>query len=158
VATLDNRILFLGVVLLCWLTQCGTKDISRSFDVSQANRLLTADTEKVWSLTSRTESGVEVFSACLEDNTITFVKARTDDSLYVMGRTTDCELSTAVEALFSAKYTLDDDGNDVFQNVLSLKEETPLSIGTIQVDELTSSRLKVSYIVDGTPIQEKYSY
>ncbi|MEP2024459.1 MAG: hypothetical protein ABJH98_13705 [Reichenbachiella sp.] len=157
-ATLDNRILFLGWVLLCGLTQCGTDDISKSFGSDQANRLLSADDTKAWSLFARTEDGTNVFNDCLEGNTLTFINETSEDSLYMLGRKVNCGSSSSTDTLYKAKYTLDADANETFQNLISLTDESFETIESIQVEELTSMLLKISYTVDGKAIEERYAH
>ncbi|SMD32984.1 hypothetical protein SAMN04488029_1345 [Reichenbachiella faecimaris] len=140
------------------MTQCGTKDINRSFSSDQTNRLLSADAEKAWILVSRIENGENVYNDCLENNSLTFVHATTEDSLYVLGRATNCGSTTTIDTLYKAKYTLDANDNEIFQNTISLTDESHQSIESIQVGELTSSILKVSYTANGRAIQESYSY
>lgn len=157
-ATLDKGLLLIGLVLLFGLTQCGTKDISRSFDSTQVNQLLSAGSQKSWDLIARTEDGEDVFGPCLEDNTLTFVNNAAIDSLYVLGRPETCGSTTVVDTLYKANYILDEDAKEVFQNSMTLSEESHQSIDSIQLEELTSSVLKISYTIDGKAVQERYSH
>ncbi|UXX77615.1 hypothetical protein N7E81_09565 [Reichenbachiella carrageenanivorans] len=157
-ATLDNHYSFIGLVLLMFLAQCGVKDISRSLDDTQTNRLLSAGDEKSWVLVRRIEDGSDVFGSCLEDNVLTFVDASAVDSLYLMGRVANCGGASSVDTLYKAEYTMDVDDSDVFQNTISLTEEQHASIGLFSVDDLTSTSLKLTYTLDGKQIVERYTY
>lgn len=139
------------------MCSCGTKDISKSYETDHANRLLSTNSEKVWSLASRFEDGEDVYGPCSENNTITFVYA-TVDSLYIIGKPTNCSSSSLLDTLYKAKYTLDGDDNDVFLNTISLTEEQHQTVGAMQVEELTSTILSVMYSVNGKVIEERYSY
>lgn len=156
-ATLDKTSFFLGIGFLILFSTCGTKDISKSYETTHANRLLSADSEKVWSLTRRVENGEDVFGSCSEDNTMTFVKATTD-SLYVMGRPIACGSSLSLDTLYKAKYTVDGDDDDFFLNSISLTNEQHQSIGSFQIDELTSTQLSITYSENGSVIEESYTY
>ncbi|MEO9849303.1 MAG: hypothetical protein ABJE80_21255 [Reichenbachiella sp.] len=157
-ATLDKSILFIGFLLFFLLVQCGTADISKSFQSEQANRLLSADATKSWALFSRTVDGGDVFGPCLENNTLTFVKAAVGDSLYQLGRLITCGSTSTVDTLYKAKYALEADTDEVFQNSIALTEEKHLTIGTLVVEEITSSNLSISYTIDGQTVQEQYAH
>lgn len=141
-----------------FLAQCGVKDISRSLDDTQTNRLLSAGDEKSWSLMARTEDGSDVFGSCLEDNVLTFVDATGVDSLYLMGRVANCGGASSVDTLYKAEYTMDVDVDEVFQNTISLTEEQHATIGVFSIDDLTSTSLKLSYTLDGKQVIERYTY
>ncbi|WP_422360107.1 hypothetical protein [Reichenbachiella sp.] len=156
-ATLDKISFIFRTSLLLLLCSCGTKDISKSYETTHANRLLSADTEKVWSLISRAENGEDVYGPCSENNTLTFVKATTD-SLYIMGRPITCGSPVPLDTLYKAKYTVDGDDDDFFLNSISLTGEQHQSIGSFQVEELTSSQLSITYSQNGSVIEERYTY
>ncbi|MDW3209332.1 MAG: hypothetical protein R8N23_05665 [Reichenbachiella sp.] len=143
--------------MLILLFSCGTKDISKSYETSHANRLLSSDSQKEWSLVSRMENGEDVFGPCSENNTLTFVNA-TVDSLYIIGKPPTCGSPLPLDTLYQAKYTVDGDNDDFFLNSISLTEEQHQSIGSVQVGELTSTRLSVSYTENGNAIEESYIY
>lgn len=143
--------------MLGLLAQCGTKDVTRSFNTDQVNQLLSAGEAKTWTLTARTEDGEDVFGACLEDNTLTFVEA-TVDSVYVLGRPASCSGTSTIDTLYKAKYTIVGNVKEVFQDSISFTEEAHQTIGVMQVEELTSSNLKINYTADGKAIQERYTY
>ncbi|WP_420582957.1 hypothetical protein [Reichenbachiella sp.] len=156
VVTLDKISFFLGVGFLILFSACGTKDITKSYETTHANRLLSADSTKVWSLISRQQNGEDAFGPCTENNTLTFVKATTD-SLYITGRPATCGSPDPLAIMYQAKYTLDGDERNIFLNSISLTEEEFQTIGSMQVDELTSTFLKLTYTQNGSTIVESYS-
>lgn len=144
--------------MLLLMSQCGVKDISRSFGSDQANRLLSADASKAWTLVSRIVDEEEVFGPCLENNTLTFVKASAGDSLYQMGRLVTCGSTSIVDTLYKAKYALVTSGTqNIFEDSITMTQERHLTIGTFKVTELTSNNLNIIYVVDGQTVQERYS-
>lgn len=106
----------------------------------------------------RIENGEEVFNDCIEDNTLTFINEATVDSLFVLGHEVTCGSVAMADTLYKAEYTLSANSEDVFLQVINLEEERHQTIGTMQVNELSSSHLKITYTVDDVTIEERYSY
>lgn len=157
-ATSDNKFLNLSLIVLCLFVRCSSDDISRAFWSEEAARLLSADDVKTWQFASRTEDGTEVNDACRVDNTLTFVKNATADSLYILGMNSGCLIGAAADTIFKAKYALDVNVDNAFLNSITLSEERHAEIGTFEVTELTSKRLKIVFTANGQQIEELYTH
>ncbi|MEO9967433.1 MAG: hypothetical protein ABJF11_16665 [Reichenbachiella sp.] len=152
---MTKKLLFVVYILI---VGCTPDDISRSYEESHANRLLSKDDTKTWSLVSRIENGNIVTSSCIDNNTLTFVEATDADSLYILGRSSDCVASDEIDTLYKANYTLDVDDLDVFQQTITLSEEKHSGIGSFTVEHLTSGNLQLRYREGRVRVEEQYSY
>ena len=128
------------VVLLLWIVlySCISNDVSSSLSSDQVKHLLNADDQKTWTLQSRLKNGEETFNVCLEENTWTFVSSTAGDSLYVLGRLPNCTLPSDLDTLFKANFT-----NEDF--ALSLSEQKHGIFSEMQIEEIGSSNLKLTY-------------
>lgn len=155
-ATLGNRLILLGFIALGLWPGCGVKDIQRPFTADHANRLLSGDDTKRWQLDLRIADELEVVDPCIADNELVFVKAEAGDSLYILGRAVDCDINTNVDTLYKAKYELQTDADEAFENIILLTEEQYAVIRSITIERLTSSELWLLYSMDGVDTQETY--
>lgn len=133
---------------------CGVKDIKRSFTSDQTNRLLSGDDSKHWMLDLRIADGLEITDDCIMDNELVFVKADAGDSLYILGRNVGCESIDEADTLYKAQYEINID--DELNYLILLTDERRATVGSMIIENLTSSALTLQYSIDGVQTLESY--
>ncbi|MBU2913988.1 MULTISPECIES: hypothetical protein [Reichenbachiella] len=137
------------------------KDIESHYSAIQANRLLSADVEKEWLRTARTEDGQAIdVEECQDRNTLVFLigKSKTVDSLYVQHRASICSDGQKPSIVYKARYSLAEDIHGQFEDEIVIEKEELLDINRIAVRNLTADYMTLAYTVDGVEIVEEYSF
>lgn len=148
--------IILALLIGCAFFAC-VGDVGNTLHVDHANRLLTADTVKIWCRSTRMADGVEQdISAFEESNAMIFYNLAepSEDSLLI-AQSNDCTSNELVGVDSELNYDLleDIDGNFLDQ-ILLIRGDTVYD--SIQVLDLTSRYLRIRYDEGGAEVEESY--
>ncbi|UXP32218.1 hypothetical protein N6H18_17910 [Reichenbachiella agarivorans] len=134
-------------------------DVEDNYSTTQANRLLSADSLKLWELNSRYENGRKVeLENCFDANILAFLRTTEVDSVIMFSQTDGCASDVPVVVVYKARYEVVGDLQENFGNEIEFNTEALQDINRMSVLYLTSKYLKVSYELDGVNIEEDYSF
>ncbi len=133
-------------------------DVGSILLTDHANRLLSSDSIKFWTRISRLENGSEIdLSACSEHQGFAFgTLANAADTVYRLVQLYDCEDADTL-VLYKAVYDVQGNIDDEFTNELLFTHDED-SVQSIQVLDLTSRYLRVTYEEEGTSVEEVFTF
>lgn len=150
---------------MCFLTilmsGCSESDVSKTFNISQVERLLAGDTFKSWERTTRIENGINVdFGACEDGNVLIFDQASSTNILYRIEEGANCssQLSTA-DTTINGSWEVQGNIDDIFTDTL-IFTNSQRTLNPRVLRGLTSKSLDLFFIDDasGNEVVERYSF
>lgn len=134
--------MLLGVALFA----CNTSDVSRSFRVSQAERVLSGGSSKSWLRVARFENGNSVeLGSCQDEQKLIFDTSTTTKVVYKIGEKSNCTATvTEPDTLINGTWELPGNVDNIITDTL-LMSDPNLSLNPRVIRSLTSKFLELSY-------------